>query len=289
MGDRTRDRSRSPSKASEVPSAKTDPTHGPGGGPQKPPGRWDKDSEPGSRCTRRSPWSHVSEPTGPPKNREGARLKEADPLKGTEGLKEAAGPKEGDEWYARVKCPICRKPCSKWGLLPHMQNSLACRSQQATMAEHERSRCLTFAKKLQTEANQTADEAAGHLADLRLSSESGRREKGGSREESGRREEKRRPEIVLKEGPSAPKPYKCVGCGQTFSNEYAYWQHWKAKHAGSHLPGPEKPRGGARSRVSSAGPSASQAPRAASATGSSAVADLLEAASRLVRERENQA
>ena len=168
-----------------------------------------------------------------------------------------------------------------------MQNSLGCKQQQASM--DERSRCLAFAKKLQTEANQTADEAAGHLAGLRLSSESGYGEKGGRREESGRWEEKRRPEIVLKEGPSAPKPYKCVGCGQMFSNEYAYWQHWKAKHEGSHLPGPEKPRRGARSRVSSAGPSASQAPRPASATGSSAVADLLEAASRLVRERENQA
>lgn len=296
MGDRARDRSRSPSKASEVPSAKTDPTHGPGGAPLKPPGRWDKDSEPGSRCSRRSPWSHVSEPRGPPpktwEGAGGARLKEAEPepLKGTEGLEKAAGPKEGDEWYARVKCPICRKPCSKWGLLPHMQNSLTCREQQARMAEHERSRCLAFAKKLQTEANQTADEAAGHLADLRLGSESGYGEKGGRREESGSWEEKRRPEIVLKEGPSAPKPYKCVGCGQMFSNEYAYWQHWKAKHEGSNLPGPEKPRrGAARSRVSSAGPSASQAPRPASAMGSSAVADLLEAASRLVRERENQA
>ena len=171
-----------------------------------------------------------------------------------------------------------------------MQNSLGCKQQQASMAEHERSRCLAFAKKLQTEANQTADEAAGHLADLRLSSETGsgygeKAEKGGRREESGRGEERK---IVLKEGPSAPKPYKCVGCGQMFSNEYAYWQHWRAKHEGSHLPGPEKPRrGAARSRVSSAGPSASQAPRPAS--GSSAVADLLEAASRLVRERENQA
>ena len=86
------------------------------------------------------------------------------------------------------------------------------------MSEHERSRCLAFAKKLQTEANQTADEAAGHLADLRLGSESGYGEKGGRREESGRWEEKRRPEIVLKEGPSAPKPYKCVGCGQTFGS-----------------------------------------------------------------------
>lgn len=273
MTDRTRDRSRSPSKASEVPSAKTDPTHGPGGGPQKPPGRWEEEV---GRGSRRSPWSHVSEPTAPPKTWEGPRLK-AEPLKGTEGLKEAEAPKEGDEWYARVKCPICKKACSKWGLLPHMQNSLHCRGQQGRMAEHEVSRCLMFAKKLQTEANQTADETAGHLADLRLGSD------------SARREEKRRPEIVLKEGPSAPRPYKCVGCGQGFPNEYSYWQHWKAKHEGSHLPGPEKPRRGARSQVSSAGPSASQAPRPASATGSSAVADLLEAASRLVRERENQA
>ena len=68
-----------------------------------------------------------------PKTCEGARLKEADPLKGTEGLKEAAGPKEGDEWYARVKCPICRKPCSEVGAFaPHAELS----GMQATTSEY---------------------------------------------------------------------------------------------------------------------------------------------------------
>ena len=58
----------------------------------------------------------------------------------------------------RIKCPACKKPCSKWGVLAHMQNSIHCRLQREKLEGNGRAQASVYAKRMAAEASQQTEE-----------------------------------------------------------------------------------------------------------------------------------